>query len=48
MALTNLGIQKAYVAFFNRPADAGGLKYWQSFPGTLAQLLSTFKPSAEY
>lgn len=48
MALTTAQIQNAYVAFFNRPADNEGLRYWGSYPGSSADLLNTFAQSAEY
>ena len=48
MALSEFDIQKAYVAFFNRPADVTGLAFWGSYPGTIVDLLSAFKPSPEY
>lgn len=48
MALTTQQIQNAYVAFFNRPADNEGLRYWGSYAGSSADLLNTFAQSAEY
>lgn len=48
MALTTAQIQNAYVAFFNRPADVEGLRYWGSYTGSSADLLNTFAQSAEY
>ncbi len=48
MALTTAQIQNAYVAFFNRPADNEGLRYWGSYAGSSADLLNTFAQSAEY
>jgi len=41
-------VQKAYVAFFNRPADVMGLDFWTKSSGTLESLLNTFAGSAEY
>jgi Ca2+-binding RTX toxin-like protein len=46
MELTN--IQKAYIAFFNRPADASGLAFWQNYPGSDVDLLNTFSATPEY
>jgi Ca2+-binding RTX toxin-like protein len=48
MALTVDNIQKAYIAFFNRPADVSGLNYWQGYPGDMQNLLTEFARSAEY
>ena len=48
MALTTAQIQNAYVAFFNRPDDNEGLRYWGSYAGSSADLLNTFAQSAEY
>ena len=48
MALTTQQIQKAYIAFFNRPADVSGLKNWQAYTGDDADLLTTFAASTEY
>ena len=36
MALTTAQLQNAYVAFFNRPADNEGLRYWGSYAGSSA------------
>jgi len=41
-------VQKAYVAFFNRPADVMGLDFWTKSSGTFDSLLNTFAGSAEY
>ena len=48
MALTTQQIQKAYVAFFNRPADVSGLNNWLAYKGNDADLLNTFAQSTEY
>ena len=48
MALTAVDIQKAYIAFFNRPADVPGMTYWLSYPGDAQDLLNEFAQSAEY
>ncbi len=45
-------IQKVYIAYFNRPADAGGLAYWeQRIAGgqaSLADLTQLFSGTEEY
>ena len=44
-------IQKLYIAYFNRPADPGGLTFWtkQLAAGTsMAQIANSFSASAEY
>ena len=41
-------IQKAYIAFFNRPADVPGLTYWKNYPGNAQDMLAEFSKSAEY
>ena len=45
-------IQKLYVAYFNRPADAAGLAYWenviQSGAGNLAAISAAFARTPEY
>lgn len=44
-------IQQLYVAYFNRPADAGGLAHWASVMangGTTAQISAAFAQSLEY
>jgi len=44
-------IQKLYIAYFNRPADPGGLAYWtdQLAKGaTMTQVANSFSSSAEY
>jgi hypothetical protein len=33
MALSEVEIQEAYIAFFNRPADVPGLDYWKNYTG---------------
>ncbi len=41
-----------YIAFFNRPADAGGLNHWASYMeannGDVTKLMEAFAPSGEY
>jgi len=42
-------IQKLYIAYFNRPADPGGLAYWtdQLAKGvTMTQIANSFSASA--
>ncbi|MDR0776574.1 MAG: DUF4214 domain-containing protein [Azonexus sp.] len=41
-------IQRAYIAFFNRPADRAGYDYWWSYSGSDQDLLDQFSQSAEY
>jgi len=45
-------IQKLYVAYFNRPADSGGLQFWESVlegnGGNTAVIAAEFAKSAEY
>jgi len=44
-------IQQLYVAYFNRPADAGGIAHWANFMangGTAAQISAAFADSLEY
>ncbi|WP_137175635.1 DUF4214 domain-containing protein [Massilia sp. HP4] len=44
-------IQQLYVAYFNRPADAGGLAHWATVMangGTTAQISAAFAQSLEY
>ncbi|GHU28887.1 hypothetical protein AGMMS50256_12320 [Betaproteobacteria bacterium] len=48
MALTVAQIQKTYIAFFNRPADATGLAWWSSYPGSDEDLLNAFSTTPEY
>lgn len=48
MALTTAQIQQAYVTFFSRPADKGGLNYWSDYAGSIADLYATFAQSSEY
>ncbi|MCL2020748.1 MAG: DUF4214 domain-containing protein [Betaproteobacteria bacterium] len=45
---TDDDIQKAYIAFFNRPADVPGLKHWRSHPGDMQDILTLFSESEEY
>ncbi|GHU25505.1 hypothetical protein AGMMS50256_00060 [Betaproteobacteria bacterium] len=48
MALTVAQIQKTYIAFFNRPADATGLAWWSNYPGSDEDLLNAFSTTPEY
>ena len=44
-------IQKLYIAYFNRPADPGGLTYWTAQlagGATMTQIANSFSASAEY
>lgn len=44
-------IQKLYVAYFNRPADAAGLQYWESVAETAGNtnaIAAAFAASSEY
>ncbi len=45
-------LQKLYVAYFNRPADTGGLTYWEGVleanGGDLSTVSASFSTSAEY
>lgn len=45
-------VQQLYVAYFNRPADSGGLAYWEgviaSQSGSVAAISAAFSQSAEY
>jgi len=41
-------IQKAYIAFFNRPGDVPGMEYWLNYPGDIQDMLTEFSKSAEY
>jgi len=41
-------IQRAYIAFFNRPADVPGMNHWKNYPGNAQDLLTEFSQSAEY
>jgi hypothetical protein len=47
-SISTADVQKAYVAFFNRPADVAGLNYWSNFSGGYADLLNNFGRSPEY
>gem|GEM_PF-3546878 len=48
-ALFDTDIQKAYIAFFNRPADAPGMAFWMNHPpGGMQVLLAEFARSEEY
>ena len=55
MAINTDAVQRLYVAYFNRPADPGGLAYWEGLlPSTaatqaqLTTLAAGFSGSAEY
>lgn len=52
MGLYTAAVQKLYVAYFNRPADPGGLQHWESAVaangGNLAVVSADFAKSAEY
>jgi serralysin len=48
MSLSDTQIQKAYIAFFNRPADPDGFDYFQHYSATYADLLHDFSQSEEY
>jgi hypothetical protein len=52
MANNTAAIQSLYVAYFNRPADAAGLAYWDSVVtaanGNTAAVSAAFAASAEY
>jgi|GEM_PF-5154755 len=48
MALTSNEIQKAYIAFFNRPADVPGMEYWMTYTGSSLDILNLFAKSEEY
>jgi hypothetical protein len=45
-------IQELYVAYFNRPADVAGLKFWSDIlaanPGAYRDIVQDFSNSAEY
>ncbi len=52
MGQYSAAIQKLYVSYFARPADAGGLKFWESVAeaqnGNLAAISTAFSQSDEY
>ena len=52
MAVYTDAIQKLYVAYFSRPADAAGLAYWEGVvtaaKGSTAAVSAAFAASAEY
>jgi hypothetical protein len=55
MGIYAADIQKLYVAYFNRPADVGGMAYWEPIVTTakdpaaaLAAIAAAFSQSAEY
>jgi len=55
MAINTDAVQRLYVAYFNRPADPGGLAYWEGLlPSTaatqaqLAAIAAGFSGSQEY
>jgi len=41
-------IQRAYIAFFNRPTDVDGLYHWLNYVGSNQDLLDQFAQSEEY
>jgi hypothetical protein len=45
-------VEKLYIAYFSRPADAAGLQYWTNVldhnPGALQQMSHDFSTSSEY
>lgn len=51
MGVYDKEIQKAYIAYFNRPADVNGLAYWNAqatTAGGIAPVINAFSASAEY
>lgn len=52
MGIYTEAVQKLYVAYFNRPADAAGLTYWESVvtaaKGDTTAVSAAFAASAEY
>jgi hypothetical protein len=52
MGIYTDAVQKLYVAYFNRPADAAGLTYWEGVvtnaKGSTAAVSAAFAASAEY
>lgn len=46
MSVSAIDVQKAYLAYFGRPADPGGLAYWQT--GDATTMKAGFAASAEY
>lgn len=52
MGIYTEAIQKLYVAYFNRPADAAGLAYWENIvtnaKGSTTAISAAFATSAEY
>jgi hypothetical protein len=52
MGVYTEAVQKLYVAYFNRPADAAGLSYWEGVVGqangSTAAVSAAFAASAEY
>lgn len=48
MALTATQVQSVYVAFFNRPADPSGLRFWMTNGTSVQQLFSSFNAAPEY
>ena len=50
-ALNESEVQKLYIAYFNRPADPGGLAYWKGLlanDNSVTMLQNSFSSSAEY
>ena len=48
MANTAADIQKLYIAYFNRPADAAGLKYWMDSSMSVKDIAKSFGVQDEY
>ncbi|MBV6322870.1 DUF4214 domain-containing protein [Duganella violaceipulchra] len=51
MSSTTFEIEKLYIEFFNRPADAGGLQYWSNAANngaTITQIAHAMENSVEY
>lgn len=48
MANSIADIQKLYIAYFNRPADVDGLKYWAASSMSLKDISNSFAAQKEY